>query len=42
MGPVQSGRSWVKLDGPNDQKWTVQKTKSGQSEKELDVIKEGN
>ena len=24
-GPVQSGRSWVKVDGPEIQKWTVQK-----------------
>ena len=23
MGPVQSGRSWVKLDGPNDWNWAV-------------------
>ena len=31
-GPVQSGRSWFKVDGLGS-KWTVQKTQSGRSAK---------
>ena len=39
-GPVQSGQSWVKVDGPGGLNWTIQTTNSGRSWAKVDGPKE--
>ena len=36
MGPVQSGRSWVKVDGPGGLNWTVETTEGGRFRVKVD------